>query len=94
MGLGESIKGLTSKRVRDVPPPAEPSGFAKWGGWSDASDAAARRLDPDESARAQRVSGIEALAQLHAQESERKRADMDARLAGVRRGHRYGSLYE
>lgn len=81
-----------SGRVRDLPPEPEPTPFEIAGGWGPPTEAAAgRRLDPEESERAQRVSGALALADLAARDADHKRTVMDARLAGARRGRDYSN---
>jgi hypothetical protein len=80
---------FTSRRVRKLPDPEAPSPFAVGGGWGEAHEAAGVPLDPLDSERAQRVAGAVALAQFERENAERKRAEMDARLAGVARGRDY-----
>lgn len=81
---------FASRRIRDLPPPDEPSTFAVVGGWAEAHDAAAAgRLDPINSEREQRASGALALAELERSEAKRRQQVMDERLRGVRRGHDY-----
>lgn len=81
---------LQSQRIRNVPRPDEPSNFAKFGGWGQAADAAAARLDPIEQETNARRAGAEALARLAAERLEDLRAASDRRLAGVQRGRNYG----
>lgn len=82
-----------SNRVREVKPPDEPSPFAAYGGWGEASDAASGKGDPDESERTARVSAAVALTDLEAKrDAERmaalnpvRRAAIEAKLAEVGR---------
>jgi hypothetical protein len=88
--MRNNFNPFKSERIRDVPPPDEPSLFAAVGGWGAAAEAAAaRRLDPDESEREQRVAGALALADLAKRDAERQKAAMDERLRGVQRGRDY-----
>ena len=79
-----------SKRFQHVPDPDPVPPHLTGMGWSAATDdAGTLPLDPVESERSQRRAGASALAQLNEQDAERRRAEMDARLAGVRRGTDY-----
>jgi hypothetical protein len=79
-----------TKRIRDLPPPDEPSAFEIVGGWGAAHEAAGgRSLDSHESEREQRVAGAVALADLAKRDADRKQAAMDERLRGVQRGRDY-----
>ncbi len=89
--MSNPLNPFKSRRIKELPPPDEPSDFAKFGGWGEAHEAAARRpLDPDESEREQRVAGAVALADLAKRDAERRQQAADDRLRGVRRGHDYG----
>lgn len=87
--LSDTVKGLTSRRVRDVPDPEPPTTFEQYGGWSNATDAASAALDPAEDERTARRAGAAAMLALEAQRLERAKAAQDAQLAGVRRGVDY-----
>ncbi len=86
----EKVRGLTSRRVTDVHDPTpQPTDFQVYGGWGPALDDLAE-FSPEETERARRVAGAVALAELATKNDERKREEMDHRLAGVRRGYGHG----
>jgi hypothetical protein len=92
MSLSDAVRGLTTRRVRDLSPPeAQPSPFAVAGGWGAATDAAGARLDDDPVAaeRSARAEGARALAALERDRLEERRAAMNARLGHAARGRNY-----
>lgn len=79
----------SSKRVRDVSPDTRPpTVFEQVGGWS---DAAPTHLLPEDapSERQQRSAAATALSALYRERAAEAQAKMDAKLAGVQRGHDY-----
>lgn len=79
-----------SRRIQRLPEPPPPDPALIGMGWCEAAASpGSLALDPVESEREQRVAGAVALAQLSEQEAQRKRAAMDAQLAGVPRGRDY-----
>ncbi len=78
---------FSTRRVRDIAPDTRPpTVFEQVGGWS---DAAPTHLLPEDapSEREQRSSGATALSALYRDRATEAQAKMDAKLAGVQRGH-------
>lgn len=80
-----------SARLRRVEPDAEPvAPHLLSHGWGPPTDpSGAMPLDPYAAERSARTSGALALADLQKRDGDRKRDEMDARLAGVRQGVNY-----
>ena len=79
-----------SKRLQRLPEPDPIPPHLTGMGWSDAApNPGALPLDPAAAEAAERRAGAVALADLAQRDAERKRDDMDARLAGVPRGIDY-----